>query len=119
MANYPYPYNQFNGQPGATPVPMSQIFQPSNGNFYLINSAGELSNVPISNGISAALCFNEGVLYLKALQNGSPTVVPYKIIPYNDSPKEEVDRFAKIEERLEQLENSLKSKKGGGLDGLI
>lgn len=117
MANYPYQYNQFTTPTNMAPMQMPQLFQPANGVFYLINSKAELNNVPVSNNITAAVCFNDGFLYLKTLQNGTPTTVSYKII----SCEEEVtisDRFAKIEERLDLLEKN-QIKKGGSLDVLL
>ena len=117
MANYPYQYNQFTTPSNVAPMQMPQLFQPASGVFYLINSKAELNNVPVSNNISAAVCFNDGFLYLKTLQNGTPTTVSYKIV----SCEEDIttsDRLAKIEERLELLEKN-QAKRGGNLDVLL
>lgn len=127
MANYQFSYGQY-GQPQSQSIPQAaqqlqglqaqQFFPVPQGNLYLINNSLEVGNVPMGNGISVAICFNEGVMYLKALQNGSPTFMPYKILPYEEKPREDSERLAKIEERLLMLEQS-RNQKGGNLDGLI
>lgn len=127
MANYQFPYGQYNqSQNQNTPQAVQQMqnlqaqqfFPTPQGNLYLINNSLEVGNVPMGNGISVAICFNEGIMYLKALQNGSPTFMPYKIMPYEEKPREDSERLAKIEERLLMLEQN-KVQKGGNLDGLI
>ena len=134
MANYQYSYGQYNPpQNQNTPQAIQQMqslqaqqfFPTPQGSVYLINNSIEVGNIPMGSGISAAICFNEGLMYLKALHNGSPVFMPYKIMPYEEKPKEDSDRLAKIEERLLMLEQSQsqtpthKQQKGGGLDGLI
>ena len=62
-------------------------------------------------GISVAVCMNEGVMYIKSLQNGSPTFMAYTIAPYvKEEPKEEEDykeKVTRIESKLLELEKLL------------
>lgn len=44
----------------------------------MINKPEEVSTVPVgTNGVSAAICLSDMVIYLKAMQNGSPMLVGY------------------------------------------
>lgn len=59
---------------------MAQFFPQPQGNVYLINSSNEVTLVPVGTvGISAAICMTEGVIYLKAMQNGNPMLLRYKL----------------------------------------
>lgn len=71
MANY----NMTSYQPNA-------FFIQPHGNIYLIGSSLEVANVPMNNGLSVALCLNEGLMYVKSLQNGVPNFMVYSIAPY-------------------------------------
>ena len=63
---------------------IQQMFPQPQGSVYSINSPIDIGNVPIgSTGLSLALCLNEGLMYIKSFQNGSPVIVTYKIIPHN------------------------------------
>lgn len=54
----------------------SQSFFPQpQGSVYLINNSMEVANIPMSAGVSAAICMNEEVVYLKAMQNGNPMLM--------------------------------------------
>ena len=37
----------------------------------------------MNNGISIALCLNEGLMYIKSMQNGTPNFMVYSIAPYD------------------------------------
>lgn len=103
------------------------LFPQPQGNVYNINSTLEVANVPVGAGISVALCLNEGVMYIKSMQNGNPLFWVYKIEPYNDSPKNEAaaqeeatsqypnydERFLKIEKQIDEIQTNLKNQKGG------
>lgn len=71
MANY----NMASYQPNA-------FFIQPHGNVYLIGSSLEVANVPMNNGLSVALCLNEGLMYIKSMQNGMPNFMVYSIAPY-------------------------------------
>lgn len=107
------------------------IFPQPQGNVYNINSTLEVANVPVGAGISVALCLNEGVMYIKSMQNGNPLFWAYKIEPYDQSNIQKNDvaaapqqdnitdilaqhnnRFLKIEDQINAIEKTLKSKKG-------
>lgn len=75
--SYPPMRNSMNN---ANIPPVSLLPTPV-GNAYSINNSYEIANIPAGVGTSAALCMNEGILYLKSMQNGSPVVVGYKIMP--------------------------------------
>lgn len=125
---------QFNSQspspqPGA--FQSQQFFPQPQGNIYLINNSLEMANVPTGVGVSVALCLNEGVMYLKTMQNGQPMFVGYRISPFEkeqedtNSKKNSSENIPKIDEyinRLEALEKEikeLKQKTGYNLNELI
>ena len=47
-----------------------------------MNNSLEVSNVPMGAGISMVLCPSEGLMYLKTLQGGAPSLIVYSISPY-------------------------------------
>ena len=69
------------GAPMPTYQPNAFFLQP-HGSVYLIGSSLEVANVPMNNGISIALCLNEGLMYIKSMQNGTPNFMVYSIAPY-------------------------------------
>ena len=59
---------------------MSQFFPQPQGNVYLINNSNEVSMVPVGAvGVSVAICMTEGIMYIKAMQNGNPMLIRYKL----------------------------------------
>ena len=92
-------YNNTPNYFGATITPQ---LQPS-GMIYQVQNTMEVNNVPASAGITAILCQNESLLYLKTVQNGVPTFLAYKLSPYTESPKMAA-RENDIEVRLAALE---------------
>lgn len=113
--NYSLPQNNYaiNG------APMQSFFPQSQGSVFMINSSSEINNIPISNGMTAAFCLAEGIVYLKTFQNNTPFTFCYKLSsPDNPAPaiSTEVksdDQIGKIIERLEKIEKQLNSKTGG------
>lgn len=81
-SNYQLPYNQ--QSQNMPPFQSQQFFPQPQGNVYTINNSLEVANVPMSAGLSVALCLSEGLLYLKSMQNGNPMFMAYKIIPYDN-----------------------------------
>ena len=77
----PMPQNQFQQQN------VQPLFPQPQGNVYNINSTLEVANVPVGAGISVALCLNEGVMYIKTMQNGNPMFWAYRILPYDSEQK--------------------------------
>ena len=121
MANnfqYPNTMNMSQSQ-----MQFQQFFPQPQGNVYIINNSLEVANVPMSAGISVGLCLSENICYLKSMQNGNPTFMAYRLLPYTkeeDKDKKEVDLkefFEKYEKRLKSVEDCLK--KGGRLDELL
>ena len=119
MAGYNYnPYSgnnvmaQMNGANFSMPQPQ-QLFPQPQGNVYTINNTLEVANIPAGAGLSVALCLNEGLVYIKSMQNGQPMFWAYKLIPYVE---EETKDKAQYDERLQSLEskvdNLLKELKG-------
>lgn len=115
---------------------LQQFFPQPQGNVYTINNSLEVANVPMSAGLSVALCLSEGLLYLKSMQNGNPMFMAYKIMPYdntkenqqNNQPNQNdvlnalVESFQKCQERLNILEKEVKTLKkndGGKINELI
>lgn len=126
MAAYQIPFSPTNQPMQVQPTVSSQsFFSTPQGNLYIVNNPLELGNIPMSTGISGVICFNSGTLYLKAMQNGAPAVVSYKLVPHEEEKKIDADRLSDIERRLASLEqvNSYNpnnsANKGGDLDGLI
>lgn len=133
-SNYQLPYNQ---QSQNMPSFQSQQFFPQpQGNVYTINNSLEVANVPMSAGLSVALCLSEGLLYLKSMQNGNPMFMAYKIMPYDNTKENQqnnqsnqndvlnalVESFQKCQERLNILEKEVKTLKkndGGKINELI
>lgn len=120
MAANPYQYNPYlNGtnnvagmgnmafQP-ISPQPQP-IFPAPQGNVYTINNTLEVANVPASSGLTVALCLNEGLMYIKSIQNGQPMFWAYKMVPYQEDKKEEdEDRIKALEEKVNNLLKELK-----------
>ena len=107
----PYGSNAFQG---------TQYFPQPQGNVYLINNSLEVANVPMGSGLSMAICPSEGIMYLKTLQGGAPSLIVYSIAPYEapTEQKQEVDFAAQIAELREEVE-ALKKSKGGSFNELI
>lgn len=110
------PYNQIQ------PYQATQYFPQPQGNVYLINNSLEVSNVPMGAGLSLALCPSEGIMYLKTLQGGAPSLIVYSFAPY-EAPAEETapqpDYGAQIAELKLQVETLSKKVKGGSFNELI
>jgi len=105
------------------------LFPQPQGNVYNINSTLEVANVPVGAGISVALCLQEGVMYIKTMQNGNPLFWAYKIAPLDinktQSTQEEVKqeeneivsqlqqyekRLSQIEQKISDIQNTSKGK---------
>ena len=109
------------------------FFPQSQGNVYFLNTAQEINNIPVANnGVSIGLTLSEGILYLKAIQNGSIILNGYRLSaleqvnqnvetaqPTNDSPVQTEsssnNMLREIIERLEALEGK-KNNRGGALE---
>ena len=134
MADNQFPYMY--GRQGTTTNYGQNFFPQPQGNLYLIDSSLEVANVPMSGtGISSAICLPEMVMYLKALQNGTPLFMAYKITPYdkekapanqeaNQKPQNQQEQLIQViqnmSERMKSLEEQLEQlKKGGKIDDLI
>lgn len=114
--------NGFQNYPTNQQYPQ-QFFPQSQGSVYLINSSLEVANVPLSGGVSVAICMNEDSIYFKSLQNGSPVFMAYKLVPFsqeNSQPKKEdlKEVLTSLVERIEKLEAQLK-KSGGKINELV
>lgn len=139
--NYQFQYGQPQ-QSQSQPFQSQQFFPPPQGNVYTISNSLEVANVPMSGGLSVALCLSEGLLYLKSMQNGNPMFMAYKITPYdnrensnqnflqnNSSTNQQqellsalVEEFQKHREKIKALEqeiNELKKGSGGKVNELI
>lgn len=105
-----YPY----GQPQSYQA--TQYFPQPQGNVYFINNSLEVANIPMGSQLSVVLCPSEGTMYVKTLQGGAPTLMVYKIEPYEQSAPsvstDTPDYGAQIAELSKQIE-SLKSRLGG------
>lgn len=101
----------------------TQYFPQPQGNVYLLNNSLEVANVPMGSGLSMAICPSEGIMYLKTLQGGAPSLIVYSIAPYEQKTEEEapaqVDYGAEIAELKAQIEALSKKVKGGSFSELI
>ena len=86
-----------------------QFFPQPQGNAYLINNSLEVANVPMSGGVSVALCMPESLMYLKTMQNGSPMFMAYKIVPYEEKKSVLNKDIASLEARIDTLEKTIAS----------
>lgn len=112
--NYTYGPQMASYQPNA-------FFLQPHGSVYLIGSSLEVANVPMNNGISVALCLNEGLMYIKSMQNGTPNFMVYTIAPYdkkdNNNVQSSVDekssedfllsKIGALEKKVEELGGKL------------
>ena len=119
-----------------TPYNTNSIFQPQQyflqpqGTIYIISSSNEINNVPVGQGVSAAICLNENLFYLKSLQNGVPVLIGYKLssienndTKINNQPEQSnttleqriSQTLEKYEERLKKIESKMNDNinKGG------
>ena len=103
MNNQQFQGNQM-GQP---------LFPQPTGSVYNLNTASDIGNVPAGVGISVGLCLQENVMYIKALQNGSPMLLGYRLSPIEGSassgaapsvvPTEETEELIKENKRLVEV----------------
>lgn len=137
--NHPNQNQQFFSPNTAQGLPPSQfqqnvqpLFPQPQGNVYNINSTLEVANVPVGAGVSVALCLNEGLMYIKTMQNGNPLFWAYKITPFDATTprqenasseekenndfaavfKEYDNRFVQIEQKISELQGAAKKSKG-------
>lgn len=105
-----YPYAQPQSYQG------TQYFPQPQGNVYFVNNSLEVANIPMGSSLSVVLCPSEGTMYVKTLQGGAPTLMVYKIEPYEQSittpTAETPDYGAQIAELAKQIE-ALKTRLGG------
>lgn len=86
------------------------LFPTPTGSVYSLNTASDIGNVPAGVGISVGLCLQENVMYIKALQNGNPMLLGYKLSPIEGSanpsaasgtaPTEDTEELIKENKRL-------------------
>ena len=105
------PQFMMNQQFQGNPIGQSLFPQPT-GSVYNLNTASDIGNVPAGIGISVGLCLQENVMYIKALQNGNPMLLGYKLSPIegstnsqssNSSTEEEKEELVKENKRLVEV----------------
>ena len=90
----------------------TQFFPQSQGNVYIINNSMEIANIPISGGLSVALCPNESLMYIKSIQNGVPALLAYNLTLCETRANQSSDeRIAALEKELSELRKQLKGGK--------
>lgn len=97
------------------------LFPQPIGNVYNLNTAADIANIPTGAGISLGLCLAENILYIKALQNGAPALLAYKLGPVesnditedNDKIKQILQSFENRFTSIEKQLSSIKEKVGG------
>ena len=105
-------------QPFPQNSPQYFLPQPA-GNVYTLGSSSEIGNVPISGNLSAGICFNEGVLYIKTLQNNGPALLAYKLVPLENAQQQSAQNtqeqsYDTVNSRLDKIEQILAEKLDGG-----
>lgn len=78
-------FTPFNQSQTFQPYQTAQYFPQPQGSIYMIGNTSDIANVPVGAGLSAAICLREGVMYLKTIQNGSPMLLAYRLIPMEGS----------------------------------
>lgn len=131
-----YNFQTASAQPQHFNVPAQQQIQNLNqnsilfpqpiGSVYNLNTANEIGNIPTGMNVSLGLCLSEGILYIKSLQNGSPMLLGYKLLPLggieDEDSSEDKDklnnilnsfenRFNELEKQLVKIKNNIGSKK--------
>lgn len=96
MANQYLPHYTPTTPPSYQP---QQFFPQPQGNVYLINNSLEVANIPVGAGMSFAYCSSEGLLYIKALQNGNPIFLTYRMLPYEGKSVESTSQTVPIEQQ--------------------
>ena len=81
------------------------LFPQPIGSVYNLNTAADIANVPTGAGVSLGLCLNENILYIKALQNGAPALLSYRLGPIETN---EISEDSKDNERIKQILQSLR-----------
>ena len=74
-------FTPFNQTQSFQPYQTAQYFPQPQGSIYMIGNAADVANVPVGAGLSAAICLREGTMYLKTIQNGSPMLLAYRLVP--------------------------------------
>lgn len=120
--NYPY-YNQVananinqSQQQISNPQQVSQQIQPMSyqntmmssptlfpqpmGSVYSLTTASEIGNVPAGMNMSVGLCLQENVMYIKALQNGSPMLLGYRLSPIEGQPNGSMEDTEKDNKKI-------------------
>lgn len=111
----------------------SNIFLQPSGRVYIINNSSESDNIPVNSELSVALNLKENTLFIKTMQNGNITTLPYKIVSWNSNNqnnsiidnKEEnftnsyESHLEKLEERIKKLEEKYLNDDAGGIQGLL
>ena len=57
------------------------MFPQPTGSVYNLSTASDIGNIPAGLGISVGLCLQENLMYIKSLQNGSPVLLGYRLVP--------------------------------------
>ena len=96
---YPYSSSTYQG---------TQFFPQPQGNVYIINNSMEIANIPVSGGISVAICPNESLMYIKSMQNGAPTLLAYNLTPCETKTESTSnDRIQALEKEVENLKKMI------------
>ena len=135
MNNFPY-FNQnvmptMAAQPPVSaqaPPPSTQnnyntqsFFPQPAGNVYSLNTASDINNIPAGLGISVGLCLAENLVFIKALQNGSPVLLTYRLTsidgggnsaPVQREPVEPNKELERIEEIFRGYDEKIKMLEG-------
>lgn len=96
----------------------AQMFPQPNGNVYVIQNSLEVANIPAGAGLTAALCLPENLMYLKTIQNGVPSFLAYKLVPYSEAPQQKQAATNSLENRVAALEQKISSLGGGQVNEL-
>lgn len=98
----------------AFPYQGTNFFPQPQGNVYTINSSAEVANIPASTNISAILCPNEQLLFIKSIQNGAPSLLAFSLSPYElrQNPTQD-PRISALEQEVAELKKLVK---GGRLN---
>lgn len=100
-----------NLQPNQFQMQQQQSFflQPV-GNIYSLNTASDISNVPMGANISVGLCLSENIMYIKSFQNGAPMLLGYRLSPIEGavgSTENDTAALKAYDERISNIESQI------------
>lgn len=117
MMNFQQPQYNASITPRQNPAIPQQFIQPQPfGMVYNLENSAEINNIPVSAGCSIGLCLNEGLLFIKTIQNGVVNILNYKISSMDNQSNMNANNtgnYQELNERLCKIESFIASTLSG------